>query len=93
MTYVVKLCTSGTLQWKKYPITFLSFLYVEVQIEQIKMIKSLTGLAGLIFEINDKNWQFITFLQSKSHIDADMLRSRCLYAMHAWYFCDHVCTS
>ena len=38
------------------------------------MMQSFIGLAGLIFEINGKNWQFITFLQSKPNIDAVMLR-------------------
>ena len=34
---------------------FFIFIYVEVQIEQIKMIQRFVGLAGLIFEINGKN--------------------------------------
>ena len=75
MTDVVKFCTSDTLM-KKISNNFYSFfLYVEVQIEQIKMIQRFMGLAGLIFEINEKkkkkkkkknNWQFITFLEFKT---------------------------
>ena len=56
-------------------------------------MQSFRGLVGVIFEVNGKNWQFITVLQSKPHIDVVMLRIRCLCAMHPWYFCDHACTS
>ena len=55
MTDAVKFCTSGTLV-KKVINNFYSF-FIEVQIEQIKMMKSFIGLAGLIFEINGKNGQ------------------------------------
>ena len=49
MTDVVKLCTSDALM-KKVSDTFNScFVYVGVQIEQIKMMQSFIGLAGLIF--------------------------------------------
>ena len=55
MADVVKFCTSDT-QVKNVLDNLFSFLYyVEVQIEQIKMIQSFIGLAGLIFEINGKN--------------------------------------
>ena len=73
MTDGVKFCTLGTLV-KKVSDDFYSFLlYVEVQIGQIKMMQSFIGLAGLIFEINGKNWQFITFLLPKPHKDVVML--------------------
>ena len=67
MMDVVKFCTSGTLL-KKVIDNFDSFffLYVEVQIEQIEMIQNFIGLAGLIFEINGKNWQFITVFAIKT---------------------------
>ena len=66
MTDVVKFCTSGT-PVKKVSNNFnYSFLYVEVQIEQIKMMQSLIGLASLISKINGKNWQFITFFAIKT---------------------------
>ena len=39
---------------KKYSITFIHFLYAEVQIEQIKNA-SFIGLEGLVFEINGNN--------------------------------------
>ena len=54
MADVVKFCTSDTLV-KNVHDNFFSFLYVEVQIEKIKMIQSFIGLAGQIFEINGKN--------------------------------------
>ena len=38
-----------------------------------------------------KTDKFITFLQSKPHIDAVMLCIRYLCTVHAWYFCDHAC--
>ena len=51
----VKFCTSDTLVKNLRDNFFFTFIYVEVQIEQIKMIKSFIELAGLIFEINSKN--------------------------------------
>ena len=94
MTDVVNLCGLGTLV-KKVIDNFYSsfFLYVEVQIEQIKMVQSFIGLAGLIFVINGKNWQFITVFSIKPHKDAIMLRIRCLCAMQALYFCNNACAS
>ena len=55
MMDVVKFCTSGTLVKKVIDNFYSFFLYVEVQIEQIKMMQSFMGLAGLIFERNGKN--------------------------------------
>ena len=47
------------------------------------MMQSFIGLAGLIFEINGKNRQFVTVFAIKTtHIDAVMLCIRCLCAMH-----------
>ena len=78
MTDVVKFCTSDTLVKKALDIFFFSFLYifyVEVLIEQIKMMKSFIGLAGLIFEINGKNLTiYYFFLQSKPQKDGIILR-------------------
>ena len=71
MADVVKFCTSDTLVKNAPDNLFFIFIYVEVQIEQIKMIQSFIGLVGLILEINDKNW---LFLQSKPHKDGIMLR-------------------
>ena len=77
---------------KKVIDNFYSFLYAEAQIEQTEMMQSFIGLAGLIFEINGKNWQFITIFAIKTtHTDAVMLRIRCLCTVHAWYFGDHTC--
>ena len=61
MTDVVKFCTSDTLVKKVLNNFFFIFIYAEVQIEQIKIVQSFIGLVGLIFEINGKNWQFMTF--------------------------------
>ena len=66
MTDVVKFSTSGTLVKQVIDKFYAFFLYVEVQIEQIKMMQSFIGLAGLIFEINGKNWQFITIFAIKT---------------------------
>ena len=55
MADVVKFCTSDTLVKNVLDNFFFIFIYVEVQIEQIKMIQRFIGLAGLIFEINGKN--------------------------------------
>ena len=55
MADVVKFCTSDILVKNVLGYLFFIFIYVEVQIEQIKMIQSFIGLAGLIFEINGKN--------------------------------------
>ena len=66
MADVVKFCTSDTLVKNVLDNFFFIFIYVEVQIEQIKMIQSFIGLAGLIFEINGKNWQFMTFFAIKT---------------------------
>ena len=74
MADVVKFCTSGTLVKNVLDNFFFIFIYVEVQTEQIKLIQSFIGLASLIFEINGKNWQFMTFWQSKPHKDGIMLR-------------------
>ena len=41
-------------------------MYVEVQIEQIKIMQSFIGQAGLILKINGKNLQFITFFAIKT---------------------------
>ena len=57
MADVVKFCTSDTLVKNVGLLNnfFFIFIYIEVQIEQIKMIQRFIGLAGLIFEINSKN--------------------------------------
>ena len=65
MKGVVKFCTWGTLVKKVIDIFYSFFEYVEVQIEQIKMMQNSIGLAGLIFEVNGKNWQFITVFAIK----------------------------
>ena len=48
MTDVVKFCASGTLVKRVSDNFYSFFIYVEVQIEQVKMIQSFIGLAGLI---------------------------------------------
>ena len=63
MMDVVKFCTSGTLVKKVIDNFYSFFLYVEVQIE---MTQNFIWLAGLIFEINGKNRQFITIFAIKT---------------------------
>ena len=54
------------------------------------MMHSFVGLVCLIFEINGKNWQFLT-LCNKNHTKMQsccVLDAYALY-VYAWYFCDH----
>ena len=67
MADVVKLCTSDTLVKNLLDKFFFIFIYVEVQIEQIKMTKSFIGLAGLIFEINGKKPTISYFFRNQNH--------------------------